>query len=451
MLNLGLNSAVTRWVSKFLAEEDEDGLNRVFNTALVSYLVAGGLVIVGTLIVAQGFPVWFDVREDLVLASQLAVLLTGVGFLFLIVLNAFSGVLSGIQRFDLMSVAVVLGDLGRMIGIVVAFMNGLGLVALAAVTAGMHVVRNLLKTFFALKYCSPLRVDLSLADRSTFKMMAGYGLNTLLYLSGSTIQVASAKVVIGAALGPAAVTSYAMPAIVLTMMRLLVSRVSAVVQPAASHLEASAQSRELKALYLAFTKFGLLVILPIVFFILAYSPELMGLWLGASYTPDMALVLPIMATGGAASLWQLPGFFVVSALGKHRFFGVVTFLSAVGSAGIAALIAVVFNVGLVGIVTAYVVPEVLIMTIVVRRYVGQIVGVTILEDFRLSTLPALASMVPYGAILVAVRMRWVPETLLELALEIGLLCIPIAVGWWFIGLSRNERTRFTGMLVRSRA
>jgi O-antigen/teichoic acid export membrane protein len=134
MLNLGLNSAVTRWVSKFLAEEDEDGLNRVFNTALVSYLVAGGLVIVGTLIVAQGFPVWFDVREDLVLASQLAVLLTGVGFLFLIVLNAFSGVLSGIQRFDLMSVAVVLGDLGRMIGIVVAFMNGLGLVALAAVS-----------------------------------------------------------------------------------------------------------------------------------------------------------------------------------------------------------------------------------------------------------------------------------------------------------------------------
>jgi O-antigen/teichoic acid export membrane protein len=451
MLNLGLNSAVTRWVPKLLVEEDAVGLNRVVNTALLAYLVSGVLVIVGTLVVAHGFPVWFDVRDDLVAPSQLAVLLTGVGFLFLIVLNVFSGLLGGIQRFDLVSTAVVISDLGRMIGIVIAFMNGLGLVALAAITAATHVVRNLLKTFFAMKYCSALRVDLTLADRKTFTMMAGFGLNTMLYLSGSTIQVASAKVVIGAAMGPSFVTAYAMPAIVVMMMRLLVSQISAVVQPAVADLVARARSEELNALYLASTKFALMVALPIVFFILVYSHELMSVWLGESYLPDMARVLPIMAVGGAVSLWQLPGFFVVSALGKHRFFGFVTFVSAIGSAVVAAVVAFVFDFGLEGIVTTYVVPEILIMTFVIRPYVGRVIGVSALQDIRLSLLPALASMLPYVAILAAIRTRWIPETLLDLGIGVGLLCVPIGLGWWFIGLSRVERRRFMGMLWKARS
>lgn len=449
LLSLGLNSAVNRWIPIYLVQDNHDGVNRVVNTALVAYLVAGGALTIGVLILAWGFPYWFDVEPALHASARYVVLLAGSGFLFVIVFNVFSAVLSGFQRYDLMAISDIAGDLGRIAGIVVAFLSGFGIVALALVTAAGHAVRNLLKMFFVRTQYPQLKIRLSLASWETFREMFGYSVNTLLYSCGGIIQSASAHTLIGLFLGTAAVTEYAMPAIVLNMLKQLVIRGTAAIKPATSKLDAENKLESVQKLYFAGTKYALLILLPSIGFLLAYSSTLMEVWLGEQYVAPMAGVLVTLSVASLVRLWHMPAFYVVVGLGKHRLFGLVTLWTAIGSV-LSALIALYFfDAGVVGVAIAYAVPEVIAAIFVVMPYVCRIIGISVWDEVRECVVPAVLAMTPYFLILVVLRKNFSPESTLMLFVLIGALGIPILLGAWFLGLTKVERSRFLAMLPSS--
>ena len=450
LLSLGLNSAVNRWIPVYLVQKDYDGINRVVNTTLVAYLTASGILALAVFVLACGFPYWFGIPPELHTASRLTVALVGMGFIVLILLNVFLAVLSGLQRYELLATCDIVTELLWIVGIVIVILSGHGLVALAVVSAASRVTRAAAKTLFARRCCRRLIVNLSLARWRTFREMLGYSINTLLFSCGQVIQRQAALILIGALMGVAAVAEYAMPLLLAGLIGQLVITASQAMKPAASRLDAQERLDHVRQLYVRGTKYALLLVVPMAAFVFSYGSAIMRIWLKEEYVGAGATILWILVVGVVFRVWHVPAFFIVVGLGRHRFFGIVTLAMAVFCVILSLILTVGFDMGVVGVAVGFAVPEVLVGAILVAPYCCRSVGLTLRKELKACVLPALIASLPALATLMCAKQFFEPEALTGLLVLVGLLAVSAMAGWWWLGLSPQEKLRFAKMPIARR-
>lgn len=143
LLDLGLRSAIIRFVSKGHAEGKENEAQEAIGAALWVRLLIAAVVGLLSLVLAYMFPHLFKVPQDLQHAGQVTVLLCALGVSFTLVSGVFGGVLSAIHRFDILSSISLSQTLCRAVGVILILRSGHGLITLAywefaiAVTAGL--------------------------------------------------------------------------------------------------------------------------------------------------------------------------------------------------------------------------------------------------------------------------------------------------------------------------
>ena len=446
LLSLGLNSAVNRWVPMYLVEKNTDGINRVVNTTLFFYLLSSVIGAVGVAVLVYGFPDWFHVPPSLYTASRLTVALVGAGFIAVVTLNVFSAVLSGLQRYDLTAASDITSDLGRCTGIVAVLSMGYGLVSVAAVFAATIAVRGLLKAILAMRTCVILRINLRLAQWRTFRDMFGYSISTLMYTSGQLIQRQAALILIGLLFGTTAVTEYAMPLIIISLVVRLVMSGSAAMKPAATHLDTLDRPQQVRKLYLLGTKYALLIALPAIAFFIAYAGPILRIWLREGYMASGPMLLSILAGGAAFYLWHLPAFFIVVGMGKHRMFGVLTLVTAALSLLAAIILGVVLKMGVVGVAIGFSSSQAAIAIFLITPYCCRCVGMSVWRELSDSLAPALLATLPFVVLLIGARLFFQPDNISGL-LGLGIvLVVPLLFGWWFWGFSNEDKLRFVHVL-----
>lgn len=450
LISTGLNSAVNRWVPMYMVKRDYTAINHVVNTTLVCYLIAAGIVGVLVALLSIRFPIWFDIAPGMHTASRLTVLIVGAGFVVLVGLNVFAAVLSSLQRYDLMAASDMAGDLGRVAGIIAILCSGFGLVAFAAVSAAANGVRVLLKTVFALRKFPQLQIRLSLARWAVLWEMFGYSVNTLMYSCGQIIQRKAALILIGAVMGTAAVTEYAIPSVVMAIVGQLVMAGAAVMKPAATKLDTERRTTLVQELYLKGTKYALMIVLPIVGFIQVYGDALMKTWLRDGYVPSMSVILCVASVSVGLCSWHTPGFYVVVGMGKHRVFGVATLLGAVFSVLFGLGLALWTSWGVVGVAIGFAISESLVALLIITPYCCRSVGIRLREELARCLWPAVCATLPFAVLLGVARSIYVPVTIGGMMLLVALLTVPILVGWWLWGFSSNEKARFAAMLPLGR-
>ncbi|MBU0638914.1 MAG: oligosaccharide flippase family protein [Planctomycetes bacterium] len=450
LLSLGLNSAVNRWIPMYLVEKNYDGINRVVNTTLVVYGLGAAALAVFVAILAWGFPSWFDIAPEYHLAARLTVCFVGMGLTCMVGMNVFPAVLSGLQRYDLITGSAVVTEILRVIAIVTAFFSGLGLIALGLASGLCHVVRNTLYVTMAWRKCPQLKIKPSLARWQVFREMFGYSVNTLMYACGQIIQSKAALILVGAAISTAAASDYYMPLILVGVIGRVVQVGAAAMKPAATHLDTQERSEQVRRLYLMGTKYGLMIVLPIATLVLAFAPQIMRIWLKDDFVPVGPAILMILTVAVTFRVWHVPAFYVVVGLGKHRMFGLVTIITAVASVLMGLLLATAGDLGVIGVAIGFAVPDVLLALFVITPYCCRNVEISVWKEITGSVVPALVASIPVIAALLVTRAYFEPTSLVGLMAVVGIAVGPALVGWWFWGFSAQEKKRFAAMLPRRR-
>lgn len=448
LLSLGLNSAVNRWLPMYLVERNQEGIDQVVSTTIVTYAIGAVLLLVATAVLTVGFPTWFSVPPELVDASRITVGLVGLGFVALVVLNVFGAVLSGLQRYDVIAAVDVVADVARVACVVGAVLGGFGLAAVALVTALVTAIRASFKARLAIQAMPELRIRLSNASWQKFREMFGYSVNSLLYSSGQIIQRQAALLVVGLLLTAGAAAEYAVPLLVVSTVGQLVLRGSAAMKPAATHLDATRRSEDVIRLYLSGTKYALLLVLPITAFLAVYGEELLRLWLRQGYMPESPAILTALAIGAVFRLWHMPAFYVVVGLGRHRGFGILTVATGLLSIVLAVVGVATFDLGSLGVAVGFAVSESLIGAFLVTPYCCRALGIPVWREVRESVLPAVVATMPFAVALLAARARFSPASLLALLVLVVALGATVLPGWWFWGFSASEKARFARVLPR---
>lgn len=169
LLDLGFSQAVTRYVSKYIHQNNPTAANRIINTALVIYALLGLLILLISVIAAHyGAEKLMDDKSDLDLVILL-LMISGLSLALEFPAKAFPGIISAYMRYDFIALVRLGKSIVNAILIYLFLSQGYGLVAMSVITLVTGLIGTAIYIRFTTRLFKDLEFKRSYVEWSTLK------------------------------------------------------------------------------------------------------------------------------------------------------------------------------------------------------------------------------------------------------------------------------------------
>ncbi len=424
LLDMGMRSAVIRFVSKAQAQNNLQDVQSAIGAALWFRLLLAFAVAVLSVVLAVAFPHWFKIPSEMMRAGQITVLLCALGVAITLIAGVFGAALSAIHRFDVLSSITMTQTLARAAGVLLILHSGHGLVALAVWELLVVTFSGLLTTGVACRLFPPARVRIAKPEMETLKKIWSYSFTTFLWIIAVQIIINTDNLVIGAFLSASVVAFYSIGGSLSAYAAQVVTALSTTFTPLASNLEASGSTAQLQKLLLRGTQATLALALPISLTLLFRGKTFIGLWMGPKYSEISGTVLQILMISQFFGVADSTAGAIVMAIDKHKPAARWAIVEAVLNLGLSIFL--VQRVGIYGVAWGTAISMAIVHLTFWPRYVKKAIGVSgsrfLWEGWTKISLCSL----PFAAASYFVDKHTHPRTLLEYFAEV-LLTLPVFV------------------------
>jgi len=453
LLSMGLNSAVNRYIPIYLARNDTDGIQRVINTSLFFFSTLAVVLVLISVVIYYNIGSWFAINPDMVASARMLVLVVGFCFAFSMPLQPSSAVLSGLQRYDIINLAVLAPMLLQTALLIVLLSRGYGLITMGLVFGISEIVVRILQFIFARKLLPQVSISFRSIDFRLLREMVAYGINTFLYTMGAMIIYKASNVVIGIYLGTAAVSQFAVAIAGVLLLSQLLYAFAAAIKPAVSDLDTRNDESRVREISFLTQKYSLLLIIPSGFFMVLMGREFLWIWVGEKFQDPaiidtLGVVLAILAVGNCLRLAQHSNFLVLVGRGEHRLFGVFTTLMALLCISASVVSVKIFNLGLLGIAWSNFLPMALISGIALPIYFNWKMKISTRDCIFRIWRPALLGCIPTVAMISAWKYLAPPNSWFAIAMVVVSAITLTLISSWFLSLDAVERKRFVFIVLR---
>jgi O-antigen/teichoic acid export membrane protein len=428
LLDLGLTSAITRYVSKFLAEKNYSGINRVLSTSSLLYLVVGSAVAGGIYLSATLFFDYFRIGDPVMLEEgRRALMVLGVFMAFNFYLLPFGNSLTAFHRFDLARGLAVAEEVLRTIVMVWLLREGYGLVALALTLVGFTVVRHLVAAVWLHKLYPQVRFSLKSAGRESATMLFRYSRVSFAIIAGWMIIFNTDSFLLGLISSSAAAGVYHPGAQLLLYLRNAVNAVAQPLTPAVSHLETTVGVGGVTYLYLRSLRYASYLSFVLCTGVVLFARGFVSLWLAPEFAAA-ADVMIILAVGSSVFLPQIIGNSVLFGIGKHRYVLYVVICEAIAKIILALLL--IGPYGLIGMALAAAVPQLLLYLTLYPWFMARVLNLSCSDLLTRCLGPGLLAVIVSGASGWAMRYLLPPSSWGLLVVDVAVvLVVTLLVGW----------------------
>jgi O-antigen/teichoic acid export membrane protein len=452
MLSMGLNSSINRYIPVFLAKNDEDGVRRVISTSFFFFSFVGVVLVVSSIVIYWNVGSWFAIEPELVGKASALVLVVGFSFAAACPLQPSTAILSGLQRFDVINLAMLVTLLLRTILLVVLLLRGYGLLTMGLVFGASEVLLRVLHFIFVRKFLTAASLSFANVDFGLLKEMLSYGINTFMYAAGAIIIYKASSVIIGIFMDTAQVSRFEIAAAGVLLLTQLLQAFTAAIKPAVSDLDARDDQLRVKEISFLSQKYSLLLIIPGGCFLIVMGKEFLAVWVGEkiqdpAVISTMAAILAILAVGHCLRLAQYSNFLVLVGRGQHRIFGIITALTALVCVSASVVVVKVLNGGLLGIAWCNLLPMAFVSGVILPIYFNRKMRISALESIRHVWRPALCGSFPAVAVITAWKYLAPPVCWLEILGVVAAAASLTLVGGWFLSLKEVERKRFVHIVL----
>jgi O-antigen/teichoic acid export membrane protein len=449
LLDLGIGSAVVKYVAEHRARGQAEEAHHLIGTALHLYAILALAAVGLSLLVAPIFTQVFQVPPEQRETARWLVVLVGIGVGVSIPAATPNAVLRGLQRYDLVNLLSIVGNLLSAAATVVVLLRGGGVLGMVAVSIAVTLVMLVPGVWLVRRVAPELRFGWSFAragwpDRARVRTVLAYSSALFLSQTAGRLQRKTDHLVIGAALPISAITPYALALRLSELPTLVTDQLIKVFLPLASELDAQNDRARLRWLYLTGTRLTLALFVPIACVLIFLAEPILALWVGAEYMGSAHLVV-ILTLAGLVDISQWPAGALLQGMARHRRFA----LAALGT-GIANLllsIVLVRPLGLTGVALGTLIPAAFEALAFTHPYTMRIIGVSWGDALRRAFLPALLPALPMSALLIALgRATEAPSLLATLATACAGLLV-YGVGYLAFGASAAERETYRTTLL----
>lgn len=447
LLDFGIRASIGRYVARYAALDDLDQLRRFVNTSLAACGVLAVVVLLLTLVGWQVLGTLFKIPPEYLGRARILFLLVGADVALAFPLSIFGCVLEGYQNFWSVNVVQIGAALARGVLTLMALGLGGGLVAIAAVTVAVNLVRHLACAALVFR-TTPLRLGVQYLDRSALGQLFGYSVTAFMIFVAESLRFQTDAVVIGAFLSVAAVTYFAIGSKLVEYASSIVVSMSQIFTPMASHYDASGDQERLRQVFVAGNRACALVIFPICAALILLGKPLIELWMGAKYLASYPIMV-LLILPRTLLLAQSASIRILLGLGRQRTFALVTMLD--GIANLLLSILLLKHWGILGVALGTAIPLTCTSLLFLPRHLCRMLRISMRDFLRRAYLGPVCLTVPMACALFFMR-PWfqVPSyagLLLQAAAGGFVYCAALA--WWIVPAAapgQTTRARFSELL-----
>lgn len=373
MLDFGLATAVSRFVSFHLSRHDSVNANVIINTSLALYTLLACLIALTTFLL---LPILGNFAQDSAHRStvQLAFLLLGLNLALEFPFKALTGVAGAYLRYDLLTYSHFAS---LMIGVTLIWLflsRGFGLLALAAITVACSQISNIL-FFLIARYLFPdLHFSPRYFDRRKIRELYSYSLWSFILQLGDQLRFRLDSFVIAWRLSASAVTHFSVGANVAQYFLNLIYRATNILTPLFTRYFAQGASDTFRSTLILATKINTALAIFGGGLILITGRHLIATWMGPAYLDAYPVAATLVAAMALEAI-QNPLNNAVMAISRHRFYAIVTLLE--GIANLALSLLLLPSLGILGVALGTLIPLILTRLIIMPAYATRCCDVTL--------------------------------------------------------------------------
>jgi O-antigen/teichoic acid export membrane protein len=322
IVDLGVRSAVVKYVAQHVTLGETDELHRILNTAFAYFGLGGIALLAFTLLIAPVAAGLFNVPPEMRATSVQVLMVTGAGVAATFSFMWLGASLEAIQRFDL-SYRIIIGiNVARVAVMVAMLLAGFGLFAVVAVALGARLLQCLLIYRAFMRQFPGLRWSRRLVSRSTFRKLFGFSVFTVPSTAGGMLLEHGPGVIVGFALPVEYAGYYSLPRRLLQSVLDLVHRMGSVTTARSAELAARDDRPGLVQLAVQSNRYGLIVFMPATIFLWLFGETVFRVWLTPQVAAISAPLLPVFLLGVVfADASQFNSSSMLYGLARHRVFG----------------------------------------------------------------------------------------------------------------------------------
>jgi len=424
LLNLGVESAITRYVARYAGQGDDKSLNETASTAMVMFCCTGVLAIVASLFLAGVLAGFFEVEAEYLDDFRYVVWIIGVATGLTFPGNVFRAIVCAHEKYVAVNCAGIAATLVRAGLIVYLLTCGVGLVGVSLATLGSQLV-ELVGGFVLYRILTPaVRIKWSLSKWRVLGPLIVYGGVSTVIVVANILRTNIAAVIIGKCVNMSAVGVYGVAALIIRYITQVITAGMGVLTPRFAALDGAKEHGRLKSLFLRSLSISALLAFAMCALGIIFGDRFITLWVGKEFS-EATPVLWVLCGSYAFALAQNPAIGAMYALNKHYFFGIATLIE--GLTGVILGVMLASKYGILGVAIGLAIPMLVIRILVMPIYVSRIVGVGILEYLR-----PLAAPSALGGIMVAVWWTFDPFRFLDRYALVGLGICGAAAGLIFV-------------------
>ena len=439
LLNAGIASSVNRFVARYRATSDWVSLNRTVSACACVFTCTAAAAVVITLILVAILPHILPSSFSPYYAEAQALLFfLGLTTALGLWMPVYGGVISGSQRYDLLSYIEAGCQILLLLSLVAALVLGCGLRAMAILVLACKLVEAGLKFVVAHRVVPSLRISPSGVTLAGIREVAAFGGKTFLNQTSKMILYQGNSVLIAFFLGPSSLAIFARSIALINHANKLLYHFARVFTPVASSRQASEGKAATARLVLLGVRYSMLISLPIMLVLLIMGDSLLRLWMGAEFAT--LPLLAILAVGHFASQAQVGAYYTLAGMDRHGALGVASMAAAILSIIATSASLILFGGGLLTVAISVGVSLSLVNLLVVPLIVVRAAKIPI-GKYASQVASATLIAVPFAACLVAARLLLMPNDYLLLAVGLPVSGIILGLCYWRWALPASLKYR----------
>ena len=419
LLDLGMQNAVLRFVSKGYTRGDHEAASDAMSAALWVRLQISGLILLLSIGLSAVFPLVFKVPAELAGDARKAILLIGTTTALTMSIGVLGGVLSALNRYDLSNIIGIFSNALRVAGVIYVLRSGHGIVAIAVCELISTTTGTLLVVVVARRLYPQLKIRLTKPAGSTLRQIWTY--SSFAFLNTVAVQLVyqTDNLVVGAFVSAAAVALYGIAnSQLIRTANTLVNSVGSTFVPAASTYEAAGDTAKLLSLYKNGTRFTMAISLPILITFITRGSTFISLWLGQEYArvPGIVLILlsiPMIFTHGNRTASA-----IAFGIEKHGAPAIATLVEGFANLGLSIFLVQWHHLGVYGVAIGTMVPSLIVQLFFWPRYISRLVGLSAFEVLWEVWGPMFLAALPFAALSYWIDRAFPPHNLVIYFLQV---------------------------------
>ena len=362
LLDLGIAYGITQYLTRCLAANDTENLNRTASTGTVALSYCGVLVFIISTVLALNVSEIFDIPHNTAKEAALVIVITGASVAVQFSLMTYSAVFAAMQRFDL-STGIGIGTrIAALATTLWVLKLGYGLVGLSLVTASINILDYVIRWRVAARILPSMRISFRFATAQKFGELSKFGVWNMAIEGSATLISYTDSIVIAAFMPVSAVAPFAIAASLRNYFDEIFERVGWVFFPVATELDVQDDQNGLRNLYLVSSRFMFLGSILCGSLAILWARDFFRLWLGLSFAepagfPSVAGLFYLLAFGSIVAVAQRIGYQVL--LGRRQVGVLAALFAAEGATNLILSIILIRRYGVVGVAVGTLVPALL--------------------------------------------------------------------------------------------